>query len=175
MRKTGRYYWLNLISYSCLVPGMIIILLFEGTVTTSIAGMAVGMLINGASNGSGITTSLVSLIANVDPADQAVATACFYLFRQLGSVTGLAISATVTNQLLRSSLNDALNDSENPDRIAEGVRQSLSYIKTLTPEVQEIVRDCYSRSVRGAFGAETIIVLGAGISALFIKEKLLSR
>ena len=75
--------------------------------------------------GSGITTSLISLIANAGQADQAIATAgkisaflsinllnkvaVSYLFRSLGSVVGLSVGATLVQRTLRSSLQRKLS------------------------------------------------------------------
>lgn len=104
-----------------------------------------------------------------------MATACSYLFRSLGSVFGVSLSATVANQTLRRQLESELRSGKDATRIAERVRQSLAYIKTLEPEVREIVRDCYSKSTRAAFGLQICLVAGAAISAWFIREKKLSK
>jgi MFS family permease len=175
MQRTGRYYWSIVIAQGFLVVGLIVIVLCSGAVTSSIPGIIVGMAIAGFSNGVGITVALIALIANVEASDQAVATACFYLFRQLGSVLGLAISATVTNQTLRAKLASALGDNHDTAKIADGVRQSLEYIKTLKPDVQAIVRDCYGRSVEKAFITEAVILVGGVVSAWYILEKSLTR
>ena len=78
--------------------------------------------------GSGITTSLISLIANAGQADQAIATAgrlstylsinfahkiaVSYLFRSLGSVVGLSVGATLVQGTLRSSLQRKLSGQD---------------------------------------------------------------
>ncbi|EON62487.1 hypothetical protein W97_01709 [Coniosporium apollinis CBS 100218] len=175
MQKTGRYYWLTVGCYSTLVLGLGVILLFAGLVTNSTWGLCFGMMISGFSNGIGVTTSLIALIANASHEDQAVATACSYLFRSLGSVAGVSLSATVANQALRAHLKSELSSGKDAAKIAERVRQSLEYIKTLEPEVRSIVRDCYARSTRAAFGLQIGLVAGAAVAAWFIREKKLSR
>ncbi len=62
--------------------------------------------------GSGLTTTLVALIANAGPEDQAVATAVSYLFRSLGSVVGLSVSTTITQNVLRQSLRKRLTGGD---------------------------------------------------------------
>lgn len=194
MQKTGRYYWLTVGCYSILVLGLSAILLFAGLVTNSTWGLCFGMIICGFSNGIGVTTSLIALsklissflrcvkeaqltvtVANASHEDQAVATACSYLFRSLGSVAGVSLSATVANQALRAHLKSELSSGKDAAKIAERVRQSLEYIKTLEPEVRSIVRDCYARSTRAAFGLQIGLVAGAAVAAWFIREKKLSR
>ncbi|TKA55103.1 hypothetical protein B0A49_10823 [Cryomyces minteri] len=175
MQRTAKYYWLTVIAYSCLVIGMTTIFLFSGIIANSTLGMIAGMCVCGFSNGIGVTTSLIALIANSSHEDQAVATACSYLFRSLGSVFGVSLSATVANATLRSSLVDALGSGTAAADIAARVRESLGYIGTLEPAVRDLVRQCYAKSTRAAFGLEIGLVAGAAVAAWFIRERALSR
>lgn len=117
---------------------------------------------------------LTFAVANASPDDQAVVTACSYLFRSLGSTIGVSLSATVGNQVLRTQLANALRSGKDATEIAERVRESLSYIRDLEPAVRAIVRQCYARSVQAAFGLQIGLVFGAFLSAWFIREKKLS-
>jgi len=175
MQRTGKFYWLTVIAYTCLVVGMTFVFLFSGFVVNSTPGMIVGMCICGFSNGIGVTSTLIGLIANASREDQAVATACSYLFRSLGSVFGVSVSATLANQALRDRLATALKSGDAAAEITERVRESLAYINTLEPHVKALVRDCYAHSTRAAFGLEIGLVAGAAVSAWMIKEKALSR
>lgn len=175
MRKTGRYYWITVICYAFLVVGLVIVLLFSGIVSHSEIGIIIGTCVCSFSNGTGVTTSLIGLISNASREDQAVATACSYLFRSLGSVFGISISATVANQALKEHLKNELSSGKAALEIADRVRRNLDYIKTLTPEMRAVVADCYARSTRGAFGVEIGLVAGAAIAAWFIREKSLGK
>lgn len=62
--------------------------------------------------GCGLTTTLVSLIAQAGPTDQAVATAVSYLFRSLGSVLCLSVGSTIFQATLRSKLRSALEGAD---------------------------------------------------------------
>src|SRR6202035_5858124 len=112
----------------------------SGLVISSSWGMIIGLGFCAFGGGAAITTTLINVIANADPKDQAIATACSYLFRSLGSVIGLSISATVVQQSLRTQLRARLNDGDQADKIVERVRQSLDYINKLDPVTREIVR-----------------------------------
>ncbi|THX85465.1 MFS general substrate transporter [Aureobasidium pullulans] len=175
MQRTGKFYWLTVIAYSCLVVGMTFVFLFSGFVVKSTIGIIIGMCVCGWSNGIGVTSTLIGLIANASREDQAVATACSYLFRSLGSVFGVSISATLANQSLRDNLASALSNGNAAAEIAERVRESLAYINTLEPGVRALVRECYAQSTRAAFGLEIGLVAGAAVSAWFIREKALSK
>ena len=143
-------------------------------------------------NGIGVTTTLISLIANAAPRDQAVATACSYLFRSLGSVVGMSIAATVVQQSLRNQLSKRLENGKDAEQIVRRVRKSLDVIKTLEPRIAEIVRQCYGKSTGYGFMVMTGIVACALISSckflletrrkisdlhwtVFIREKKLSK
>jgi len=91
-----------------------------------------GLALTSLGNGCGITTSLISLIANAGQADQAIATAGLslenivkllvthtlvsYLFRSMGSVIGLSISGTLVQSTLRSVLYRTLH-GKNVERV----------------------------------------------------------
>lgn len=192
MKKTGRYYSLTVAAYMGLLWGFVPILLFSGLVAKSTLGVAVGLAICGFSNGIGVTSSLIALsefstlplifpvnlektVAQASNADQAVVTACSYLFRSLGSVIGVALSATVVQQFLRLHLHETLDSGKEADEIIRRVRQSLDSIKTLEPMTRELVRQSYAKATRAGFFVDACIVAGATISAFWIREYKLSR
>lgn len=165
MKRTGRYYWLTIAAYTMLTVGMIPILLCSGLIANNTYGIAVGLAICGFSNGIGVTTSLIGLIANAAPKDQAIATACSYLFRSLGSVVGLSLSATVVQQSLRTQLQQRLQSVGDAENIVRRVTESLDYLNTLEPATREIVRQCYGAATRAGFGLMLGIVSFAAISS----------
>ncbi|KAJ4293096.1 hypothetical protein N0V90_008378 [Kalmusia sp. IMI 367209] len=175
MKKTGKYYWITVIGYSNLVFGLAMILLFAGVIKENIPIMVVGTSITAFSNGIGVTTTLIGLIANAKHKDQAVATACSYLFRSLGSVFGISMCATAFNQTLRKSLEAALSGDKDAKEIAERVRASLSYFRSLEPELKGLVRECYSKSTRAALSVSVGLVIGSAFFAWFIREKRLGK
>ena len=165
MQRTGKYYWLTVIAYTILTVGMIPILLCADFLINSTYGISAGIAMCGFGNGIGVTTTLVGLIANAGVEDQAVATACSYLFRSLGSVVGLALSAAIVQQTLRTQLQSRLQKGNDVDQIVRRVRESLDYIKVLNPEVRVIVSDCYGAATRNAFGMLLGIVALALLSS----------
>ena len=175
MKRTGKYYWLTVTAYTMLVIGMVVIFLFAGTIVNSTWGISAGMVLCGFGNGIGVTTSLIALISNAAPEDQAVTTACSYLFRSLGSVIGISLSSTVVQQSLRNQLIRYLGSGDEADEIVQRVRRSLDHIRTLEPEIRELVRRCYGHAVRDGFALMIGITFFAMVSSFFIREKRLSR
>ena len=193
MKWTGKYYWLTAAGYASLTLGLGVIFVFSGAVTNSLVPLILGTVACAFGNGIGVTTTLISLsesqlpyfaaclliydvsVSNAAQEDQAVVTACSYLFRSLGSVIGLSLSSTVVQQVLRTRLRDALRDSKDVDKIVDGVRQSLEFIKTLDPVVARIVRDCYGWATNKGFAFLIGVVFLAFVSSLFIRERNLAR
>ncbi|KAI9762829.1 MAG: hypothetical protein M4579_000182 [Chaenotheca gracillima] len=175
MQKTGKYYWLTVGAYTFLTLGHLPIILFTGLVENSTWGISLGLVMCGFSNGIGVTTSLIALISNSSQADQAIATACSYLFRSLGSVVGLSINAAVVQQSLRLQLNDRLGSGKEAEEIVRKVRESLEYVKKLDPDTRKLVAQCYMAATRASFILCMCIVFCAMLSAFMIREKKLSR
>lgn len=175
MKWSGKYYWLTIAAYASLTTGVFCIYLFSGGVVASTVPMICGMVISAFGNGIGVTTTLIGLISNATYEDQAVVTACSYLFRSLGSVIGLSLSSTVVQQVLRNRLQSGLRDSKNIDQIVEGVRESLDFIKTLDPATARIVRDSYGWSTNKGFAFLVFVVFFALLSSCFIRESKLNR
>jgi len=190
MKKTGRYYLLTVICYTTLVIGGVIIVLFSGLIIQDTWGMVIGTIVCAFSNGIGVTTSLIALsklpildtipkltcqVSNAAPEDQAVTTACSYLFRQLGSVIGISLCATAIQQILRADLRQKLGSGKEADDIVQSVRKSLDAIKKLDPNTAHIVRGSYASATRHGFILMTGITFFAMVAAFFIREKKLSR
>ncbi|KAL8687925.1 MAG: hypothetical protein Q9224_005016, partial [Gallowayella concinna] len=134
MQRTGKYYWLTVIAYTVHFVGVIPIMLCSDFLVNSTYGIAIGLVLTAFGNGVGVTSSLIGLISNAAQADQAVATACSYLFRSLGSIVGLSLSATVVQQSLRNELQDRLSSGKDAEEFVQRVRESLDFVKTLPPE-----------------------------------------
>lgn len=113
-------------------------------------------------------------VSNSTYDDQAVATACSYLFRSLGSVVGVSLSATVVQQFLRSNLRRALENGQDAEEITKRVRESLNYINTLEPGIRSLVRDSYGHATRASFVLNMCVASGAMVAAFWIREKKLS-
>ncbi|KIJ95956.1 hypothetical protein K443DRAFT_682649 [Laccaria amethystina LaAM-08-1] len=170
IQATGKYYLLTVAGYIVFFLGTTSTTLSSGVIITSSIGIALGLVFSSLGNGSGITTSLISLIANAGQADQAIATAVSYLFRSLGSVVGLSVGASLVQGTLRSSLQRKLS-GQDVDEIIRRVRESLSYLDELDPVTRAMVTTSYDEAIHVTFWFSVIMAACAMISAIFIKEK----
>ncbi|KAK2464732.1 hypothetical protein APHAL10511_003308, partial [Amanita phalloides] len=112
LQHTGRYYSVTVISYLLIVVGTGIAFLSSGVVILSTFGLAIGMCVTEIGSASGITTTLISLIAHAGQADQATATAMTYLFRSLGCVIGVFAGGTLVQNTLRNLLQKRLSGDD---------------------------------------------------------------
>lgn len=175
MQKTGKYYWLTISGYTMMVVGVTTIFLCSGVLVTSTLATLVAFCLTGLGGGISVTTTLIALVACADPSDMAIVTACSYLFRSLGSAVGVSLSAALVQQRLRDQLAKMLGDGEETDKIVQGVRESLEYLEKLSPEVREVVRQCYQKAVSASFGLAAVVLLASVLSAIFLVERKLSR
>ena len=88
-----------------------------------------------------------------------------YLFRSLGSVVGISLTSSVVQQALRHQLQEKLGSSDDAATIMRKVRESLEYLKTLDPAIQELIRQCYGNAITAGFGSLIAIATLAAISS----------
>ncbi|OWO98496.1 MFS multidrug transporter [Marssonina coronariae] len=141
------------------VAGTAVVFVCSGPAVSDTWGVILGLGVAAFGAGAAITTTLINVIANASAQDQAIATACSYLFRSLGSVVGISLAATVVQQSLRTRLIETLDSGEEADRIVEGVRKSLEFIKELEPAVGTLVRECYQLATNAAFGLGVALIV----------------
>ncbi|KAF8254003.1 MFS general substrate transporter [Wilcoxina mikolae CBS 423.85] len=171
MQKTGRYYWLTVVAYFLSVVGAALVLV-SVSMCESTTGISMGIISSGFGNGIGVTTSLIAIIAAAGSKDQAVATAVSYLFRALGTVTGVSVGSMLVQNKLRSELGARL-EGDDIDEIVRKVRESMEFIGTLPEETRVVVRACYRDALQVAFVFALGLAVCAVVSAAFIKEKKL--
>ncbi|KAI0773171.1 MFS general substrate transporter [Trametes elegans] len=185
MQSTGKYYVLTVVVYAVMLAGNVLATLVTGVVKFSLVGLIIGtlsrlgphapLLTHHASTGAGLTSTLVALIANAGSEDQAIATAVSYLFRSLGSVVGLSVCTTLTQDVLRQSLRARLAGSgTDVDEIVRRVRESLGYLEQLAPAVRAKVVHAYQDGLQAAFWLTVTLSAATVVASVFVKEKPLA-
>lgn len=115
------------------------------------------------------------LVNNVEKSDQAIATACFYVFTQLGSAVGTSVAGTIIQNVLRTRLNDLSVGDDVPGAIdaISNARDSLDFVKHLPPELQVVVRGIYASAIGFSFVYSMGDFVLAFLCATGIREKAL--
>ncbi|KAH7071124.1 major facilitator superfamily domain-containing protein [Paraphoma chrysanthemicola] len=110
---------------------------------------------------------LFTTLASFGHADHAVSASTTYLLRSLGSVYGVAISASILQNSLTTNLPLALAGVPHQDEIINSIRHSVTALRDLPPDIQLKARLVYYDGLRWAFGASTGIAGLAVVASLF--------
>ncbi|CEL57819.1 Multidrug resistance protein fnx1 OS=Schizosaccharomyces pombe (strain 972 / ATCC 24843) GN=fnx1 PE=2 SV=2 [Rhizoctonia solani AG-1 IB] len=102
MRKTGKLYWLTIVSATGALLSAILISFWNKS--THHLHLWLDIMFGGFGMSSLVTSTLIALIASVDKKDYAVATGISYLFRTTGQVLGVSLSGALVQAVLVSSL-----------------------------------------------------------------------
>ncbi|KAF4511724.1 hypothetical protein G6O67_003496 [Ophiocordyceps sinensis] len=173
VKKTGRFYWVTVGAYGVLFVSVFPILVSVWYRFTP--GETMGLVMTAIGGGSGMTTTLVGLLAHARPKDGAMVVACSYLFRSLGSSIGISINSAVLQQTLRLQLLARLDSGAEAREVEQRVRRSLDCIKELPSQVAEQVRSSYQVATLAAL-MPTLLFVGAGFMVTFwVREKVLKR
>ena len=190
LKRTGKFYQLAVLAQSLATLGIVPLVVAPSLTRGSVALFYLSSVIGFLPQGVTITASLIAiseffgcrifigdadsfLVSNVSAADQAVATACAFLFRSLGAAVGVSVIGVVIRSVLRMRLHAILEPRE-ADRIVDGIARSLDYVKDLPPPVQATVRDCYSTGIQSGFALCVGLLAVATISVFWWREKKLS-
>ncbi|TEY65542.1 hypothetical protein BOTCAL_0139g00090 [Botryotinia calthae] len=137
--------------------------------------VSISLFIGGLGNGGGLTATLVVVVVVASPEDQAIVTACVYLYRQLGTTIGLAIISLVFRRALAKSLiQRLLNVPElrlDTEEVLKGVGQSLKYLNQLPLEGRIIVEEAYGDACIAVFLMCAALAICAVVSSVFINEE----
>ncbi|KAJ5238215.1 hypothetical protein N7489_008306 [Penicillium chrysogenum] len=118
---------------------------------------------------------LFTFLAAFDHADHAVSASTVYLIRSLGTVWGVAVTATIMQNTLNSGLGEALSGIPDKWKVIDEIRHSVSAIYDLPPDVQMAARLVYYRGIRLSFMASAIFAFIATVASIFTRGKGLER
>lgn len=110
---------------------------------------------------------LFTTLASFDHSEHAVSASTVYLIRSLGSVWGVAITATIVQNTLTWRLPSVLADIPNKEQIIDNIRHSVTALETLPPDIQLKARLVYYEGIRLSFAASTGIAGLAIVASLF--------
>lgn len=135
--------------------------------------LCASLFLGGLGNGGGMPASLVAVVTHASPEDQAIVTACSFLFRSMGIAVGLATLSLVFQRALTAELIARLAalPGIDPEETLREVQASLRYIETLSPEAVAAVRTSYGFACQAVFFASLGFAACGFVSALFVKKR----
>ncbi|GAA5983531.1 hypothetical protein JCM10908_000321 [Rhodotorula pacifica] len=167
IRKTGRYYWLIVITSAFPVISLTSFLFL--TESSGWLHSWVAVLPSGFGFASVVTATLIALIASVDRADMATATGLTYLYRYVGQVVGVASSASVLQAILTAQLKKRITGPGASETI-ERIRHVATSIKDMPPAVRLAARTSYRNALHGVFGLNLGVAVLCLIFTLPLRE-----
>ncbi|KAH9930873.1 major facilitator superfamily domain-containing protein, partial [Fomitopsis serialis] len=172
MHRTGRYKRLNLIFG--LFPFTAAILLSLMRVDSPSFQLWFSIIPMGFGNAVVLQTMLIALLAHLPESQIAVGTGFGQVFRGLGQVGGVAVSAAVFQSILNSELHKRIHTPDAEELITK-IRHSATLIATLPPDLQSAARDSYATALRVVFIMAACSTFLAYCARLPIPDKPLER
>ncbi|CCM04545.1 uncharacterized protein FIBRA_06726 [Fibroporia radiculosa] len=172
MHQTGRYKRLNLIFG--LFPFVAAILISLMREDSPPAQLWLSIIPLGFGNAVVLQTMLIALLAHLPESSMAVGTGFGQLFRGIGQVGGVAISAAVFQSVLTSELRKRITGIGSEEMITN-IRHSATLVARLPPDLQRAARDSYAISLRVVFLMAAGSTFLAYIVRLPIPDKPLER
>ncbi|EFX05169.1 major facilitator superfamily transporter multidrug resistance [Grosmannia clavigera kw1407] len=137
LKRSFNLYRLNIFGYAMVALGNVSIANGARS-STRLAVLLFGNAMAGLGNGFGIITSLVNPVASAKKEEQAIAVSSCYLFRVIGSITGISITSALTRKSLGAILQSTL-DADDVSYILSQTRHSLDFLSDLDPTLAAIV------------------------------------
>ncbi|KAL8915348.1 MAG: hypothetical protein Q9171_000218 [Xanthocarpia ochracea] len=173
IKRIGKFYWLALIASIVGTATAVLLAAAPSLRQGSNIVVYAASVATFVPQGITITASLIAIISNVSPADQAVATACSFLFRSLGAAVGVSLVGLVIQQVLGMKLRARL-DPDQAERILKKVARSLDFIKDLPPDLRSVVEGCYSDGIQSGFIMCVALLAVSTLSIVWWRGKKMS-
>lgn len=171
MRRTGRYYLLNVGIEGIFALACALVATF--TLSSPAWQPFLYLLLVGVGYGGMLTITLLALISAVAHKHQAVITSASYAFRSTGSTIGITIASAVFQNILKMRLWARFGDREDAEEVIRRIRDSFAEIGKLPEGWREGVMESYMDALSGVFGTACgIAVIGALISLGMREHKL---
>ncbi|KAI9069434.1 vacuolar amino acid permease [Trametes sanguinea] len=172
MHRTGKYKKLSLIfGIFPFVAATLIALMREDSPPIQ---QWLSILPLGFGNAVVLQTTLIALLAHLPADAMAVGTGFGQLFRGVGQVGGVAISAALFQSILNDELHKRIHGPDAEETISK-IRHSSTLVAKLPDDLQRAARDSYALSLRAVFIMAAVSTLLAYIVRLPIPDKPLDQ
>ncbi|KAL8823497.1 MAG: hypothetical protein Q9191_005802 [Dirinaria sp. TL-2023a] len=174
LKRIGKFYWLAVVAATAAALTAVPIAVAPSMRHGSVVTIYVASVASFVPQGITVTASLIAIISNVSAADQAVATACSFLFRSLGAAVGVSLVGLVIQEVLGIKLRQNFEPQE-ADRIIAQAARSLEFIKHLPPDVYIVVKDCYRSGIQSGYIMCVGLLAVSAISVTWWRDKKMSK
>lgn len=148
MRKTGRYYWLGVLTPALYVVGILMICALPDHPQTW--WQFVSLYFTGSGYAAMLTVTLIALISAVPHTFQAVTTSIQYAFRGVGSTLGVALASSLFSNMLLKRLNENVH-GPHAKKYIKMVLDSVDAIRDVPLKYQPDIIRSYQSSLQTVF------------------------
>ncbi|KAJ6509204.1 vacuolar amino acid permease [Mycena vitilis] len=167
MHKTGRYKAINLIFGIFPFVGAVLISRMREDCGPLQSWLSIVPL--GFGNAVVLQTNLIALLAHLSASQMAVGTGFAQLFRGIGQVGGVAISAALFQAQLDSALRARIHTPD-AEEVIRNIRRSSDFIRTLAPAEQRAARNAYAVGLRSVYVLAACAALLAYVARIPIPD-----
>lgn len=119
-----------------------------------------------------IQTTLIALLAHIDPSIMAVATGFAQLWRCIGQVVGVAVPSAIFQYVLNRELTRRITGPDSSEIISR-IRHSSEIVVSLPSDIQLLARESYGIALRRAFWFIAASAIAGFLVRLGIPDKSL--
>ncbi|KAK9480639.1 major facilitator superfamily domain-containing protein [Lipomyces japonicus] len=170
MRATGRYKPMVIVGVASMLVGALPFV-FVGLDTRQWV-LVPPLAFAGFGFGQMLTVTLVALVASVAREEQAVATSIQSAVKGIGSTLGVSVSSSIYQNVVGLKLGQRITVPGAEDIILK-VKDSVEYVKYLTPDLQKIVVSCYLDGIRAVYVTAFALTALCAITSFVMKEHVL--
>ena len=171
IKRTGRYFHLNIAAQVLIVTGTGLLLMLRLDTGAWAPFVFLGLL--GGGFGASWVTTIMALLSSITSEQQAVLQSATYLVRCIGMVVGFAISSAAFQKVLKEKLEVGLAGQENAAELIATVRINFDDWLSLAPSVRHTVQESYMTSLHVVFFITLGQIIIAALSSLALKENKL--
>lgn len=168
MRKTGKYFWLGVLSPILYFIG-VAVLVFKTSWFSEPMVQYLCLFCAGSGYAAMLTVTLLALIAAVPHEYQAVTTSIQYTFRGIGSTLGVSVASSIFQNTLRINL----FETEIPSKVIDRVLSSVEAIRQVPVEYQPTIIGCYEVACVAVFTFSFVLAVVSTISSAMMREHVL--
>ncbi|KAH3901924.1 uncharacterized protein SCODWIG_01308 [Saccharomycodes ludwigii] len=175
IRKTGKYYWFQLLFCIWGVLGCLKIYLI--TPKISVLGQYLLFVTPGFGMSVLITVTLLVIIAAVPKEAQATCTSISYMFRSTGSTLGVSIGAAIFRKSISSLLVSRVMEFEGEEhtakelyKIIDKATNSSEYLKIAPDFVKDTLKECYHSALKNTYLFCLVCFILATVSVSIVRE-----
>lgn len=172
MKKTGKYFRLNVFVETLLVLGMINVFTIHST--SGLLRQYTLLVPSGFAYAAMLTITLLSLIAAVPMKYQACTTSIQYTFRATGSTLGISVASAIFQNILKAKVpekvHEVVADPKEAAKIISRALENTKYIAEAPKYVQEALRGSYALACKGSFLFSLTVACLGYFTSLFMRE-----